>query len=59
MEMYDKENLGCLEDINDGIFLLHNKVAKLTEVTKTVSSWGLYGKAYKENADVYFKEKEA
>lgn len=57
MEMYDKENLGCLEDINEGMFLLHNKVAKITEVPITVSSWGLYGKAYKENADVYFKEK--
>lgn len=57
MEMYDKENLGCLEDINDGMFLLHDKVAKITEVPITVSSWGLYGKAYKENADSYFKEK--
>lgn len=57
MEMYDKENLGCLEDINDGMFLLHNKVAKMTEIPITVSSWGLYGKAYKENTDNYFKEK--
>ena len=23
---------------------------------ESVSSWGLYGKAYKENADNYFKE---
>lgn len=59
MECYDKENLGCLEGINDGMFLLHNKVAKMTEVPITVSSWGLYGKAYKEKAYVYFKEKEA
>lgn len=59
MECYDKENLGCLEGINDGMFLLHNKVAKMTEVPITVSSWGLYGKAYKEKADTYFKEKEA
>lgn len=55
MECYDKENLGCLEDINDGMFLLHNKVAKMTEVPITVSSWGLYGKAYKEKANTYFK----
>lgn len=59
MECYDKENLGYLEGINDGMFLLHNKAAKMTEVPITVSSWGLYGKAYKEKADVYFKEKEA
>ena len=38
MEMNDKENLGCLENINDGMFLLHNKVAKITEVPITVSS---------------------
>lgn len=31
----------------------------MTEVPITVSSWGLYGKAYKEKAYVYFKEKEA
>ena len=49
----------CLEGINDGMFLLHNKVAKMTEVPITVSSWGLCGKAYKEKAYVYFKEKEA
>lgn len=57
MEMYDKENIGCIEDINDGMFLLRNEVAKMTEVPITVSSWGLYGKAYKEKADIYFKEK--
>lgn len=38
------------------MFLLCNSVAKMTEVPITVSSWGLYGKAYKENADNYFKE---
>lgn len=54
--VYDKENIGCIEGINDSMFLLCNKVAKMTEVPITVSSWGLYGKAYKENADNYFKE---
>ena len=56
MKHYDKENISCFENLNDGMFLLHNKVAKMTEVPITVSSWGLYGKAYKENADNYFKE---
>lgn len=56
MDILNKEHLGCIEDINDGMFLLHNSVAKKTEIPITVSSWGLYGKAYKENADVYFKE---
>lgn len=56
MEIYDKENISCFENLNDGMFLLHNKVAKMTEVPITVSSWGLYSKAYKENADNYFKE---
>lgn len=56
MKCYDKENISCFENLNDGMFLLHNKAAKMTEVPITVSSWGLYGKAYKENADNYFKE---
>ena len=56
MKCYDKENISCFENLNDGMFLLHNKVAKMTEVPITVSSWGLYSKAYKENADNYFKE---
>lgn len=56
MDILNKEHLGCIEDINDGMFLLNNSVAKKTEIPITVSSWGLYGKAYKENADVYFKE---
>lgn len=53
----NKDHIGRIEDINDDMFLLCNSVAKMTEVPITVSSWGLYGKAYKENADVYFKEK--
>lgn len=53
----NKDHIGRIEDINDDMFLLCNSVAKITEVPITVSSWGLYGKAYKENADVYFKEK--
>lgn len=52
----DKDHIGRIEDINDDMFLLCNSVAKMTEVPITVSSWGLYGKAYKENADNYFKE---
>ena len=57
MDILNKEHIGCIEDINDGMFLLRNEVAKMTEVPITVSSWGLYGKAYKEKADIYFKEK--
>ena len=52
----DKDHIGRIEDINDDMILLCNSVAKMTEVPITVSSWGLYGKAYKENADNYFKE---
>lgn len=52
----NKDHIGRIEDINDDMFLLCNSVAKIIEVPITVSSWGLYGKAYKENVDVYFKE---
>lgn len=52
----DKDHIGRIADINDDMFLLCNSVAKIIEVPITVSSWGLYGKAYKEKADVYFKE---
>lgn len=55
MECHDKENLGCLEDLENEMFLLHNNVAEKVEIPVTDSSWGLYGKAYKEKADTYFE----
>ena len=29
MKCYDKENISCFENLNDGMFLLHNKAAKM------------------------------
>lgn len=56
MNIYDEEHLGRVEDINDGMFLLHSSVAKEQGIPVTESNWGLYGKMYKERTNAFFEE---